>query len=185
MKKGLIIFDCFGVIFDDVAPKFLKKYLPESAALDLKDELFSPADLGEISYDTLMTNLSKKLNLQKDILLKEWNSMLILNDAIIPYIEKFKKDYDIALLSNAPEKLVETLFEKHGISHLFDKIFISYKYKMAKPDANFYLLCVNSFGKSYDKIYMTDDNPVNLKDLKSIGITPILFESIKSLDVID
>lgn len=184
MKNKLIIFDCFGVIFDDVAPAFLEKYLPKEKALILKDKLFTPADLGKITYDYLLSNLARELGLTKEQTVNEWNNMLVLNSDIIPYFEKFQKDYDIALLSNAPSSLVESLFEKHNLNQYFDKVFISYKYRIIKPQKEFYLLCVNSFNKKYNKIYMTDDNVKNLENLESIGITPILFENVKSLDII-
>ena len=44
MKNKLVIFDCFGVIMGDVAPVFLKKFLPDEVAKPLKEKLFVPAD---------------------------------------------------------------------------------------------------------------------------------------------
>ena len=54
MKNKLVIFDCFGVIFEEVAPTFLKKFLAEDKALIIKEELFVPADLGK-TLDTAVS----------------------------------------------------------------------------------------------------------------------------------
>ena len=54
MKNRLIIFDCFGVIFEEVAPVFLRRHLPPEKADKIKDKLFIPADLGLITHDELL-----------------------------------------------------------------------------------------------------------------------------------
>ena len=181
MKNTLIIFDCFGVIFEDVAPPFLKRFLPEDKANEVKERLFPPADRGEITYDTLLSNLAEELSLPRKEMEEEWNSMFILKKDTVSLIKKLKENNYIALLSNAPESVVENLFEKHGITELFDKIFVSHKYGLIKPQKEFYELCAGSFEKDFKKIYMIDDNRTNLEGLEKIGITPLLFESAEKL----
>lgn len=178
MENSLVIFDCFGVIFEDIAPPFLKKHLPDEKAATVKEELFPPADRGEITYDTLLSNMAEALELNRIEMEKEWNSMFILKEDTVDLIKKFKDNgCNVALLSNAPESVVENLFEKHGITELFDKIFVSHKYGIIKPQKEFYMLCVNSFEKEFNKICMIDDNYSNLENLEKIGITPVLFKT--------
>ena len=91
MANKLIIFDCFGVLFEDIAPPFLKKHLGEEKAAAIKDSLFVPADLGEISYDQLLDNMSKAIDIDKEEMIKEWNSMFVVRSSIIPVIKKLKE----------------------------------------------------------------------------------------------
>lgn len=182
MKSKLIIFDCFGVIFDDVAPVFLKKYLSEEKALSLKEELFVPADLGEITYDELLSNMASALNLDKEQMTAEWHTLFRVKAEIPPIIEKLKESADICLLSNAPLGVIEHQFEKHQLSSLFNRIFVSCNLKMVKPNPEIYLHCVREMEKDYDEIYMIDDNWSNLSVLPEIGITPIHFKGTHSLD---
>jgi hypothetical protein len=49
MKNKLVIFDCFGVIFDEIAPVFFRRHFDEETAKVLKDKYFIPADMGEIT----------------------------------------------------------------------------------------------------------------------------------------
>ena len=58
MHNRLVIFDCFGVIFGEVAPLFLRKYLSDEEADAIKDKIFVPADLGQITYDELLDTLA-------------------------------------------------------------------------------------------------------------------------------
>lgn len=182
MKNRLIIFDCFGVIFDEVAPVFIKKYLPVKEAEALKEKLFVPADLGEVTYEELLCNMANALNLPKDEMTAEWESLFRVREEMKDIIRKLSETADIALLSNAPLGVIETQFEKHNLTPLFDKIFVSCNLKMAKPDPKIYLHCVSQFGKVYEDIYMIDDNWGNLEFLPEIGITPIHFKSPRSLD---
>lgn len=181
MSEKLIIFDCFGVIFEEVAPTFLKKFLAEDKALIIKEELFVPADLGEITYDELLTNMARVLNADKDEMIKEWNAMFILRESILPIIKALGEKHDVILLSNAPLGVVEESFEKNGLTPLFKKMFISCNLGLAKPDKEIYLHCVRELGKSYDEIYMIDDNLTNLEHLPEIGITPIHYKGDDSV----
>lgn len=181
MKKNLIIFDCFGVIFGEVAPLFLRKFLPEKEADALKEKLFVPADLGQVSYDELMTDMAKALGMTKQEMIPQWEELFVLKEEIVPVIKELGKNNNIALLSNAPLGVVEGLLDKYALWDLFDKIVISCNVKMAKPDIAIYKYCISLFEGEYEKIYMIDDNLVNLQHLPSIGITPIHYRSVEDL----
>ncbi len=178
MKNKLIIFDCFGVIFDEIAPVFFNKYLPEDKAAEVKEKIFVPADLGLIPYEQIFDEISKELNMDKKSIITEWESLIHLNYDMVGVIKKLRENADIALLSNAPLGFVEKIFDKYSLNSMFDKIFISCNIKIAKPDIEIYKYCVSQFNKAYDKIYMIDDNIKNLEHLPSIGITPIHFTDI-------
>ena len=178
MKNRLIIFDCFGVIFEEVAPVFIRKYVNGNEADAIKEKLFVPADLGKVTYDELLTNMADELSLNKEKMTEEWEKLFRPKRETVAFLEKLQGTADIALLSNAPLGVIEAQFEKHGLPPLFDKIFVSCNLKMAKPDPKIYLHAVSEFKKVYEEIYMIDDNVDNLSFLPEIGITPIHFRNI-------
>lgn len=182
MKNRLIIFDCFGVIFDEVAPVFIKKYISGKEADSLKEKLFVPADLGEVTYEELLTNMAEALKLDKEEMTKEWEGLFRPKEETVAFIKRLQDKADIALLSNAPLGVIENQFSKHNLFPLFDKVFVSCNLKMAKPDPKIYLHCVGSFNKVYEEIYMIDDSMANLRYLPEIGITPVHFRSVKDLE---
>lgn len=180
-KKRLIIFDCFGVIFGEVAPIFFKRHCSPEQAPILKDKFFIPADLGLVTFDELFDSISEELGIPKDDILNEWNSLVRLNEPIVPVIEELRKTADIALLSNALPGFVEKIFDEHNLTRLFDRMVISCNIKMAKPDPEIYRYCVSQFGKEYDEIFMIDDNLANLEPLPALGIKPVHFTDIENM----
>ena len=184
MADTLVIFDCFGVIMNEVAPVFLRKHLPKEKADILKEELFVPADMGLVTYDELLGNMAKALGMTKEEMIPEWESLFVLREEIVPAIKKLRSIADIALLSNAPLGVVEGILDRFALWDLFDRTVISCNVKMAKPDEKIYKHCISLFDKEYDRIYMIDDNLVNLEHLPSIGITPIHYRNVEDLDII-
>ena len=184
MKNKLIIFDCFGVIMGDVAPVFLKKFLPDEKALPLKEKLFVPADLGEVTYDELLSNMAEALGMTKEEMIPQWEELFVLQEAIVPVIRKLGESYNIALLSNAPLGVVEGLLDKYNLWDLFEHTVISCNVKMVKPDEKIYKHCISLFDKDFDEVYMVDDSFRNLEHLPEIGIKPIHYKSVEDLEIL-
>lgn len=181
MKNKLIIFDCFGVIFGEIAPVFFARHFEGDEAKILKDKYFVPADMGLITRNELFSLMAEELSMDKQAILDEWEELIKLNENMPAAIEALGRKYDIALLSNAPEGFVEGLMKKYSLEHLFDKIFVSSALKMAKPDPAIYEHCVSAFAKKYDEIYMIDDNLKNLEVLPDLGIKGIHFTGIENM----
>ncbi len=181
MKNELIIFDCFGVIFGEIAPVIFERYFSKEKASELKEKYFVPGDLGETTLDEIFDSMAEEIGIEREKLVKEWNELIVLNKEIIPTIEKLREEYTVILLSNAPLGFVEKIMREYNLEYLFDKIFISCNLKIAKPDPAIYMHCVNSFDKKFDKVYMIDDNLKNLEPLPALGITPIHFTSIEKM----
>lgn len=184
MADTLVIFDCFGVIMNEVAPVFLKKFLPEKEADRIKEKLFVPADMGLVTYDELLDNMAEALGMSKQEMIPQWDAMFSLRQEIVPVIRKLREKADIALLSNAPMGVVEGILDRYELWELFDGTVISCNVKMTKPDEAIYRYCISLFNKEYDKIYMVDDNLINLEHLPSMGITPIHYKTVEDLNVI-
>lgn len=184
MADTLVIFDCFGVIMNEIAPVFLKKFLPADKADSIKEKLFVPADMGEVTYEELLDNMSKELGMTKEEILPQWEELFVLREEIVPVIRKIREIADVALLSNAPLGVVEGILDRYELWDLFDRTVISCNVKMAKPDEKIYKHCISLFDKDYDKIYMIDDNIINLQHLPAMGITPIHYSKVDDLNVI-
>ena len=119
MKNELIIFDCFGVIFGEIAPIFFERYFSPEKAAELKDKFFVPGDLGEITLDEIFEGMSSEIGMEKERIIKEWNELIVLNEKIIPVIENLRTDYTVILLSNAPIGFVEKLMKDYNLERLW------------------------------------------------------------------
>ena len=181
MKRNtLIIFDCFGVVTSEIAPVWFATRFPPEEAARIKDQYFHGADRGTKTIGALLDEMSEGLSLPKETIISEWKAIFSINTELLEIIKELSAEYHIALLSNAPRGIVEAIFVTYELYPLFDKVFISSHYCMAKPDREFYEVCVNSFA-AMEKIYMIDDNISNLIDLETLGIKPHLFTSNEEL----
>lgn len=181
MKNELIIFDFFGVICSEIAPYVFENHFDKQTAANLKQKYFVPADLGETTMDELFDAMARLMNITRAELEKEWNSYVVLDNRVLDYIKFLRNTYSIALLSNAPSGVVEELLERFELNELFDKKIISSAVGLIKPNPEIYKLCVSAFDGKFDRIYMIDDNLVNLQPLDAMGITPVHYKSLDDL----
>lgn len=180
------MFDFFGVINSEIAPYMFAKHTEPSRAATLKDEVFVPADLGEVSLDQVFDQLSELFGISRAEVVEEWNSHICINTELVAYIRRLRNIADVVLVSNAPHGLVEGIVKQFGLDDLFDKTFISCNLHLVKPNPAIYKYCLESMGKCYDEVYMIDDNPANLAPLTALGVTPVRYTSIRDVyDVFD
>ena len=129
-----------------------------------------------MSQDVLYEALAARYGMSKQSIIDEWNQLIYVKQDTLNVIEKLRQQGGVvALLSNASVEYIDYLFTKFDLYKYFDKIFVSAQYKFAKPDREFYKICLDSFAEKFDKIYFTDDRESNLFNLKEMGITPVLF----------
>ena len=184
----LFIFDFFGVISGEIANRFCYNHYSKESALIKKDSYFSKADIGLTTFDEIIKEMSKELNINYDEILKEFKTYGVINTKLLEYILKLKsnKNNHIALLSNGPKDCYKILFPEIDLNQYFEKVFISGQQGISKPNIKFYEICVNSFNIKFDEIFMIDDSEKNLKNLDTLNIKSILFinneELFKALD---
>lgn len=177
----LVIFDCFGVIFQEVAPFLFAHHFDKETAERLKQEYFVRADRGEITLTEVFLDMEKRFGFSVEDLQKEWDSLIVLDEKMPPVIAKIKRFCDLALLSNAAKGEVERIVKQFGLDELFDVVRVSSATGISKPDVRAYTETVKAFGKKYRKVYMIDDNPKNLDGLAAIGIEGVLFTEPEKL----
>ena len=75
MSKTLIIFDCFGVLCNEISPRWFRLRYEEEEAKRLKKEYFNNADLGDYDIYELLDRLSRGLNIKKEVIIEEWSEL--------------------------------------------------------------------------------------------------------------
>lgn len=182
MKNQLILCDFFGVICSEVAPRWFAAHFEPQEAIELKDKYFNKVDLGEITMQETMALIARDYNLDEQQLASDWAKLFERQDAMIDRLRQLKNEYRMVLVSNAGKGVVEKVMDDFGINDIFEKRFISANYGIKKPDLAFYKLAIDSFGETFDKIYMIDDNESNLLHLPEIGVTPVLYRDVRDVE---
>lgn len=176
--KNLYIFDCFGVIVSDVTKLWMDDHFDKETQQYICANYFRKVDTGVLSHVEMLNAMAAEFGMTAEQIANEWEKHLYVKQDTLDVITKLKSNgHTVALLSNASREYLQYVFDKFDLYKYFDKMFVSAYFGCAKPDREFYRLCLDSFKEKFDKIYFTDDNPVNLVNLASMGITAVQFTS--------
>ena len=183
IKKKIIAFDFFGIICSEVAPIWFEKFFPKEKAHKLKNKYLQPADVGEISLDSLFLNLEKLVGVPPAQIWKDWLSLVKIDNDVVSIIQSLQKDFQIVLFSNAVSTFLRQILKENDLERLFDFIVISSEIGIAKPDPNFFRKALEIIDASPEEIFFIDDNLENTKTAEKLGIQAILFKDLETLEV--
>ena len=182
MRK-LYLFDCFGVVLSEISSMWLDAHCSQEQKQYARRVLFRNVDTRVISQDELYEQLADYCGVSKQSVAEDWVRLAQVNWDTIEVIKRIRQRGDVvALLSNASVELIDDLFERFELFQYFDRMFVSARYGFAKPDREFYQICLDSFTERFDKIFFADDNPINLQNLEELGITPVLFTTAEQFE---
>jgi len=179
MKK-VVLFDFFGVIGYELSPVWFRRHFADEIADQTKHRLVNPGDLGAISEDEMFANISAETGVDPKQIRREWLEMVTIDEEMVNFIKKVKKSYPVYLLSNALSIFLREILDKNDLWCLFDEVFISAEMHLAKPDPEFFRVCLERIGAKPDEAVMTDDNAKNLEGAREVGIDTILFKDNES-----
>jgi len=185
-KITTLIFDCFGVISDQVLGSW---YRINSQKYGFTDDnlpkVFEKFDLGEYSEDDIIDYFLKYkgVNSTKEKLREEIDGYLKLNNLLFSFIKKLKsKGYKLVLLSNAnsaffTRKVFPTYPE---IKEVFDEVIISSDIGMIKPNEDIYKYALNKIHSRPEETLFVDDGKNNVDAAQKIGMQGYIYTDFKS-----
>ncbi len=174
-KYKAIIFDFFGVISSEVAPRWFKKHLPQEDLLELRKKYLQPADRGEISTEQLFSQLSKLVPITPENIRQEWLELAVIGNDMIEIVRKLKDHYKLAILSDSQSSFFREIIKTHDLEHLFNTIIVSSEINMTKANIETFTFALNTLGVKPEETIFTDDNAANVARAQSLGITGLVF----------
>lgn len=175
----LLIFDSFGVLAGEIAPRFFRNHFSEEEAMKLKNHYFQPGDAGVYTFKEILTLIGKDLGMDEAEVKKEFQSYYRLNTPLLDWIKQRKGqgDYLFCLLSNCCEGLIDEVYSSIDLHDYFDEIVLSYKERLIKPDPAIYKLALERSQKhgQFEEAYMIDDQSKNIEGAKKAGLKAIIF----------
>ena len=187
VMKKVIISDFFGVISDECAPVFFKKYVTSQGYNLLTDKYFHPGDRGEIRFEDIVNNVHNDFGFDKERLKKEFLDRPAPHTEYIELLRKLKNEgHRILLLSNTCDTIVPYLLNKFGIDNLFDHLYLSYQIKKTKPSLEIFRYLLKEEKLAPRDCIFIDDNPTNIDASLQVGMHGILFHNDKeTLELIE
>ncbi len=184
MKKiKAIIFDLGGVVAHGGYLSFIKHYCAECFTPAGKKkilELEHAVNLGEITETQFYREIDKVfgVHMKPAQIHKQILTHMKADKGLVKMIPKLKKA-KIALFSNSLGNLaLETLKKRHLTGKkFFDRIFISTKMHLAKPDKEAYRYVLKQLKVKPSEAIMVDDRIENIKPAKAIGMNGIVYKN--------
>src|SRR5438128_4679748 len=114
-----IIFDCFGVLTTDAWLPFKQQYFGDNPELfEQAGDLNKQTNSGLLSYRTFLQTMADMTHQDYEEVRRAIENN-VPNAELFQYISEFRKEYKIAMLSNAAGNWLDDLFRADQIS-MFD-----------------------------------------------------------------
>ena len=175
MSQKLIVFDCFGVIVDEIAPPWIERYFAPEEAARVKKEVVGPADLGEITEQEMFTRLGALTGNTWRRAQAGWMELSVVRPGMPELLRSLRQKAKVVMLSDAPGTFLHRMLEERGLSDLFDKIYVSSELHMVKPDPAFFRHVLADQGVPPEKAIMIDDRVKNVQGAESVGMQGLLY----------
>jgi glucose-1-phosphatase len=198
MKFKAVIFDFGNVIINiefqriyQTFAKFTSKPIAYIEKRITEDQIFRRYESGQFTDEEFREVIRQTLGfpLSDHEVDTAWNAILLdIPTDRIDLIHKIRQKYPVFLLSNTNNIHITAsnnyLKKTHGINSLdilFDRLFLSYKMGMWKPDTEIYYEVLRSINLEPKEVVFFDDNLQNIESAKAIGMQTILVESTTSV----
>lgn len=178
-----IIFDCFGVFYPDPVFAYMRDPQTPPEKATALHKLDRQAAYGELSKVEFLEKATSLLGSSLDEVEQQFFHSVKRNQSLIDFVQRVRKDYKIALLSNIGGDMMEGFFGKEELVNLFDVAVLSGNVKMAKPDRNIFELTLNKLGVKPEETIFIDDSANHIEGAKKLGIRCIQFISNEQLKI--
>jgi HAD superfamily hydrolase (TIGR01509 family) len=152
-----------------------------------QNNFFDDWETGRIDEAAFITGLQQAAGaagLSAQQILTAWNAMLLdFPLRRLQLLQQLRNHYDLILLSNT-NAVHEAAFNKilmdaHGIpaiGHFFDKVYLSHRVGMRKPDDEIFRRILDDTGFRPEETLFIDDSPQHIETAKRLGIQTIYLE---------
>lgn len=168
----IVFTDFFGVVVHDSGNEWLKA----NHLFEHKQRLFPRGDIGELSEEQLMDELSKLSGIPAKDIFDKFEDLAVLNKKTVAQFREIKKSAKIVVLSNCYDKALERRLKRFHLEDIFDDIIISYQIGMIKPHKDIYEYAYKKHCHPDDEIFYIDDQAANLIAPKELGWKTIKFD---------
>lgn len=188
-----IIFDLGGVLLN------IDYQLTEQAFIDAgitnfgqlysqlaQTDLFNRLETGKIDRQTFFNDLRaiSGVSLDDATIVKCWNAMLLdFPLRRLQILQQLRLYHDLVLLSNTNEiheqAFNKILIDANGIPSIgvfFDRVYLSHRVGMRKPDVEIFSRVVEECGFKPEHTLFIDDSPQHIAGAKQLGIQTIYLE---------
>jgi HAD superfamily hydrolase (TIGR01549 family) len=176
-KPSVIVFDCFGVLFDDAFKALLTDHehrLPKPVAY--YQRLAAMNDDGTLSDRDFYGELSVDFELSVEQLKQQFHDTHCRLEGTVQIIRELREHgYRIGLLSNVDRRLLEEFLDFKDTRQLFDETLASSEAGANKPDRKIFTVMAERLQTPFDEWFFVDDSRGNVEAAEGYGIASHAF----------
>ncbi|MBW3015654.1 HAD-IA family hydrolase [Candidatus Woesearchaeota archaeon] len=182
-----IVFDLAGVLYYPGTFKKFARGLNERSGVSYKTirkahrTIWYDWKSGKISDKKAYLKVKEEFNLNTKTL--SWFKKAIktefwINKSLFNMIAKLK-DYELYVLSNNINDIINPLVKRHNLDKIFKKIYISQKIKLVKPEKKIFKYFLKETKHKPEECIFIDNELRNIDAAKSLGFKTIHYKNIK------
>lgn len=177
MPIRAVLFDFFGVISIPSYHAFLEQHIQDSVQISHAHELRRQHDLGYISVDDYLQEISSLTGTSTDEVQHNLRSRWVPNEQLVAFMRhELHGRYKLGLLSNAAGDL-HALVPEALTDGLLDAVIVSAEVGMVKPHPDIFALACERVGVAPEQAVMIDDIKENCDGAKVAGLQAIMYRS--------
>lgn len=178
-----IIFDCFGVLYQDAFRQFLDEY---AATLPNPREYYyglaRQNEYGALSDADFYTAFADDSGLSSAELKHRFNDTGCLNAQVAGIARQLHDaGYKTGMLSNTGRDFLERFLASNNIGPIFDAVVASSEVGHEKPEREIFEAMRERIAVPFEQWLFIDDGPANVEAAKSYGIPSHLFTTSRQL----
>lgn len=177
-----IIFDWAGVVGSDGYWIWIRENADDIDAIKEKLHAISEvADKGDISTKEFISAIAQYIGKPVDIVWPGMKKKILINHELIAIIKRLRKQYKTALLSNFQFEWLDEIMTEHKLYELFDKVIISSKHKLLKPEPAIFKKMLSMLQLKKEEVIFIDDRDYHVAGAKKFGIQSFLYTTNEQL----
>lgn len=177
MPIRAVLFDFFGVISVPSYHAFLEQRIHDPVQISYAHELRRQHDLGYISVDDYLQEISSLTGASADEVQHNLRSRWVPNEQLVAFMRhELHGRYKLGLLSNAAGDL-HALVPEALTDGLLDAVIVSAEVGMVKPQPGIFALACERLGVTPEQAVMIDDIKENCDGAKAAGLQTVMYRS--------
>lgn len=182
-----IAFDFWGVFAELRVPmyEFMQQHkIPKDKFANEIHNFVIEHDLGKLTEQEFLQKCSKMIGLEIPYSSHRYTFQEeLLNKSLIETVDRLKKKYKIALLSNNNKEYCKEFLFKPELDKLFDVMIISYQVGFRKPAPEIYQILIKKLDVQAEEILFIDDDPTKLPAAEAQGLKTLVYKN-KETDIL-
>lgn len=177
-----ILFDFAGVIVTEGYWLWLKETVSNiEEKKGYFQKLSEKGDAGVISQDEYLRLLSEGTGVAPYDIYPQIRKKIQVDGDLLRLITRLRKNYKVGLITNYTYGLFDMLSKELNLPRSFDKILVSSRVGLLKPDPKFYQLMFDALKVTPQEAVYVDDRDYQVKGAEQLGMKALLYTNGESL----